>query len=634
MLNRFKSIPWRFLPVILLFCLLPLVVRLVHFNLDSSYQTLYLSTTLKDWFFYYKSIAFLFLTIWMLICLVFLRKKIALHRDSWFKSYYILGAVFMMMSLLSAQLSSYAVCSRVGAPTRFEGIGVIICYIFVMFYTFVVFEQKASFKYVIYSFAFLILFQTLIGFFQFIGYDPLNFKWIREWISPGELAESYYFSTGSEPFALYTGWGNWTGTLGNRNYSGSLISLALPFFTVVLCFIEDKKSKILGTLVLLASIFILFACKSQAGQVGVTSAFIALFVISLKSLPGIWHTIKKSSFKRRMQYSTYMVLLISYITGVILFTGAHTEIVNMFKSIGQSAGLLDRPESNTQPLAGDLYNFAYEPYTIHLFTSNNTLSVKLRDGVLSFTDKNNQPVPYEISTNNFYTLVSNDFFPYTFALSPHENGHYIFLGTDKDSGALHPAWAFAIDEKGNCSLLNARTLQPTTIGIPPALGFKGREHLGSNRGYIWSRSLPLLSKNMLLGVGPDAFIFEFPQDDLWGKWHSWQDPFIVVDKVHNTYLQIWINQGFIAFLAFVLMNGIYLIHCLKLYGFRRTYTLDEGLGIAFMAAIVGYLGTSFFNDTTLSVTPLYYAMLGCGMAYNRIYSRTSSLLTEDSPMQA
>ncbi|MEG0580068.1 MAG: O-antigen ligase family protein, partial [Niameybacter sp.] len=167
------------------------------------------------------------------------------------------------------------------------------------------------------------------------------------------------------------------------------------------------------------------------------------------------------------------------------------------------------------------------------------------------------------------------------------------------------------------------------IETPPSIGFEGNETLGSSRGYIWSRSLPMLKDTMLLGYGPDMFMLEFPQYDFWGKWNSLTSPFQGVDKPHNTYLQIWINQGFPAFLAFVVLCATYIIHCFKLYAFKKVYSSDEGMGLAFMLAIVGYLGASFFNDTTLSVTPLFWALLGAGMAYNVIYKTKSASITEE-----
>jgi len=37
------------------------------------------------------------------------------------------------------------------------------------------------------------------------------------------------------------------------------------------------------------------------------------------------------------------------------------------------------------------------------------------------------------------------------------------------------------------------------------------------RGYIWSRSLPLLRNTILVGYGPDTFAMNFPQHDIAGK---------------------------------------------------------------------------------------------------------------------
>ena len=43
---------------------------------------------------------------------------------------------------------------------------------------------------------------------------------------------------------------------------------------------------------------------------------------------------------------------------------------------------------------------------------------------------------------------------------------------------------------------------PVDLNVPvESFGFNGVERLGSNRGYIYSRSIPLLKHNIILGAG-------------------------------------------------------------------------------------------------------------------------------------
>lgn len=118
-----------------------------------------------------------------------------------------------------------------------------------------------------------------------------------------------------------------------------------------------------------------------------------------------------------------------------------------------------------------------------------------------------------------------------------------------------------------------------TLEESPIAGFlKGKELIGSMRGYIWSRTIPILPDYLVLGAGPDCFLYEFPQDDIWGKLYAYGTGSIVVDKPHNLYLQIFVNEGGIALLAFLAVCVSYLWDCFRLYGgHRRTGTAFGGL---------------------------------------------------------
>lgn len=149
-------------------------------------------------------------------------------------------------------------------------------------------------------------------------------------------------------------------------------------------------------------------------------------------------------------------------------------------------------------------------------------------------------------------------------------------------------------------------------------GFEGMESAGSSRGYIYSRSIPMMLDTMLIGHGPDTYAIYFPQHDYEGKREFLSTENRLVDKPHSMYLQMGINTGVPSLLAFIAMIIIYFISCFKIY--RRIDYSDEyyGFSIGILCGVVGYLITGFFNDSIVSVAPVFWILLGAGFSINRI----------------
>jgi hypothetical protein len=86
---------------------------------------------------------------------------------------------------------------------------------------------------------------------------------------------------------------------------------------------------------------------------------------------------------------------------------------------------------------------------------------------------------------------------------PHLRDGYNMLRLAVDNGALTP-----VTLSGEA----VSSLEPVE-----AIGFNGTEKWGTMRGYIWSRSFPLMLKYPVTGSGPDTFINVFPHHDLISK---------------------------------------------------------------------------------------------------------------------
>lgn len=157
------------------------------------------------------------------------------------------------------------------------------------------------------------------------------------------------------------------------------------------------------------------------------------------------------------------------------------------------------------------------------------------------------------------------------------------------------------------------------------IGFEGKEKIGSSRGYIWSRTLPLLKNCLITGYGPDTYTYNFPQNDVLAKYYSYEQFgegfYVTVDKPHNMYLQIFYSSGLIALLAFLGIVVFYLVDCFRLYALKREYRMEQVMGISVMLGIVGYLAAGFFNDSVVGVAPVFWILLGVGAALNTINRR-------------
>jgi len=90
-------------------------------------------------------------------------------------------------------------------------------------------------------------------------------------------------------------------------------------------------------------------------------------------------------------------------------------------------------------------------------------------------------------------------------------------------------------------------------------GFEGMGTFGSNRGYIWSRTIPMLKSTIVAGKGPDTFALYFPQYDFLNKLRYYQTGGIFVDKAHNMYLQTALNTGILSLLALLAIFGMYAV---------------------------------------------------------------------------
>jgi hypothetical protein len=142
----------------------------------------------------------------------------------------------------------------------------------------------------------------------------------------------------------------------------------------------------------------------------------------------------------------------------------------------------------------------------------------------------------------------------------------------------------------------------------------GLEKFMSGRGYIWSRTIPMLKTYLIKGSGADNYPLAFPQDDFVAKLSNGSDASLVIDKPHNMYMQIGINTSVISLIALISLWVLYIINSLILYTKTTFNSFEKIVGASCLVSIIGYLAAAMFNDHIVSVSPLFWIILGIGIS--------------------
>ena len=145
--------------------------------------------------------------------------------------------------------------------------------------------------------------------------------------------------------------------------------------------------------------------------------------------------------------------------------------------------------------------------------------------------------------------------------------------------------------------------------------FNDYEKILSKRGYIWSVSIPLLKKHIVLGSGADTFVATFPQQDylrLWRNGYAAQ----LMSKPHSLYLQVGVQDGVIALLGMLSFFVLYLLQSVRLYINSRFESFYEQAGVAVMLAVLGFAVMGISNDSSTTVSPIFWAIAGLGVFLN------------------
>lgn len=566
----------KLLPGILLLAILPVFCRLQIVNTGLSEYPWFTSEERQgDVFLYWKGIVFLVLVAGMLVALILNWKHLS------FEQIWIPLGVYLVLAVLSTVLSQHPQFSLQGMFGSYETIFVLIGYGITAFY----FAQLwAGEKERIVFLKCLLVgagLQGIVGITQILGRDFWNTK-LGMWIlAAGEEKLLFRFG-GVEGHQVYLG-------SYHPNYAAVYCVLLIPILLAAIFYLKQRWEKATAGVVCATMVLCLVGTGSRAG----------LLTLALMGILSVMVLIKGIR-KKRIAFLILAGFIGIMAMGYSLYSG--DSVVSYVRQ-----GLFPEKESYA------LKEIRVEKNGIRIFYKEQEVLLdawKNEEGNVVFHVENGEGercrLVLDEETNRYRVPPIRRL---QFEIYVENNVIYLVMYY-KDI-----PWFFAKPMEGDQFQYLTVYGKTDLIEKAPSVFFEGRERLLSNRGYIWSRSIPLLKKTLLIGTGPDTFAVQFPQNDYVMKANLGEDMLVqAVTKPHNMYLQTAVQTGVISMVSLLsfLIWGI-----LRTNTWRKKENRCNPLCAALFLAEVGFLCMSVANDSMIVTTPLFFAALGFGIGITK-----------------
>ncbi len=578
------------LSLMCILAVIPLVTFITVYHTDIGNNTWIAGTAFYDFFLYYKS-QLLMLTGLIMGIATAVSLLRGYHGNLYGKnSYYALipVGIFALFSFVSAMVSEHRADALFGGYEQFEGLFVILCYVFCFVFAYIYVTDRKWLDLLLYTLLIGSLILSFTGAMQAFHLDYMTNKKMLPFLT-------MFLKNVPENFSISASFGEGVSyaTLYNPNYVGTYVALVLPVTVALGLWGRKLIFRILAGISALFQIIMLFGAQSMTGLIGVAGG-------ALVAILFLFADLRKN---RRLLFGIGGVALLA-IAGVLVgkpdllrqFTQTTISSCNYTVSSIETSNdafqiLLDNGKRIEGRIAQGkgihectLYDTAGSPLpTAGTLAAGLTIPKEEYKGIAFFSDS--KQFSEGDKTINYDILRISAGENYSWELLKRNDKLYYINGVGK------------LD----------------TLRKVKSLGFEHRYDLATNRGYIWSRTLPLLQENMLLGKGADNFVYAFPNDDYVGKINCGFGS-QTITKPHNMYMQIWVQDGMPACLAFLAIFVIFAIRTFRRCFKKGTLTYAQKIQIAVFCGSAGYMTAGIANDSTICVAPIFWCLLGTGMA--------------------
>lgn len=594
-LNKFLI--WS--PVVLLFCVLPFVTYYALYETRlSDFAWTPENKLATDFYLYYKQIFFFCISAFTLLVLCYLlyankkNKTLFQNNLSW-KMLLPLG-IYLLLTLVSSLFSKYKWISFTGSDGQFESFFAIAGYILFFLYMLLTICTEEDLQTVLRIVCVFFGISALLGLLQFTGNNPLHWEWFQRLITPEGYLESGATITSvfeNNRVSLFSY---------NPNYAGVLLALSAAGCFGVLVTEKKLRNFVIESLLLIALVISLVGTSSKAGLL----TFVAVAAVSL-----IFVGRKNEKFK----YILGALAGAAILGCVLLFTvGSNLPLVQQVKGLLTSEKIQANPIQKMETTKEGV-NFIYRDVSF-------SVAFDYTEGSFDFEvlENGTNAIPLVLSENReVYYLDHSSLSDVT--IRPGLINRVLPLFTITLNGR---EWMFikAVDEENIYYYLN-QYLKLEELHDVERIGFQGRESFATYRGLIWSMTFPVMKDTILLGTGADTFACYYPQNNYKDLYYYTGDA-TASTRPHSMYLKIAVESGVIALLALLVFFGWYMIQSLRLYWKTEFTSLSSRIGFACFLAVTVYLICGITNDSMITVAPVFWGILGIGIAANGMQKET------------
>lgn len=573
------------LPVLFIIAIVPLIVYVKLVELDGLEATYWHGGTVDiDFFHYYKSMYFIAGSYIgaMIMLIIHSIKSIKFVKSK----YYIPLGIYALLVFISALFADDSDVAIRGYMDYFQGVFVLLGYVLFVITIINLVREEKHIKAILGSFIFVGVVVGFISVGQFFGHDIFQTRFGTLLITPKALHDLVEgLQIANSKYSIYA-------TMYNPNYVGSFAALMIPLSFSMYFYNKNIRYAILSILFVGLMVFVGIGSNSRAGILGVSSALILIGILFRKEL------IKKP-----------LHIVIPFISLILILFGLNIASKGLVFDEIKSLSLPDEIIQAKEKASKSVYieEMIFDDYNLDILTEENDIHIEFINNELYFTTLDGSLLDIIVDGRRI-TFVDEKYEEFTFTRSEDMKYYYVNV-----YGHGFNIWLTIDGFKFQG--LSGDLFIPSN---PDKIDFLDKYgSLFSSRAYIWSRSIPLLKKYIIIGAGPDMFGIAFPQNDYVGKLNHSSVTSLVLNP-HNMYIQTGVNTGVISLIALLTVFGIYLLDSLKLFINKSIQTLNDYIGAGLFASITAYLVTGFFNDQVMSVAPLFYAMLGLGIAINHI----------------
>lgn len=592
------------IPIILMIGFIPLIVHMHQYNANLSQFDWFPSGADEqvDFFFAWKMIAIIIVGIVIAGILLYrgLKKKEQFRFEN---SFYFL-MFYGLFVVMSALFSGYKYWVVRGSYELFEPVWVVLTYILLCYYTYH-FVQNEKQVITIFSVAGIgMAIVALIGVFQFFKLDFFKCGFGKRLITN----PSWWGSLDELNFNMQEGT-SYT-TLYNPNFLSFYFGMLIPLLLCI--FIATKKvwQKILLVVAEVLCLVCLLGSGSDTGWMALAIGGVVLVLVLLSR--------RKKAF--------CLVLILVIVGGVVMVTvGTKTTIGSRIKDtiVGtfymEDTVALQSMTLNDDNVELDIWgNLLYISYGVN---DEGSIRVDCEDAdgkLLETTLVDNDSQIYKIDDARFADV----------SVKSVSLGQENTPAVSVSIGGVEWQFVHVLDQ--GYYLCNAAGKLVKWDGVKRSHLFK--EDAMSFRGHIWDMTIPLLGKHVFVGSGANTYMFEFPQDDY--LFHAYYTGNAYDVKAHCWYLQQWIETGLLGTLALLIFIGWYVVRSVRIYRRVDLHESSSWIGFGLFAAVIVYLLAAIVNDSNVCTAPVFWCVLGLGLAVNRMLVEKNGLFVRTVTQQS